>query len=73
MRQSDRGVQALYVDLSTTDVLRSEYYYLLPNDVVYVPALGARPGRLNLEVLSVILATLSTAAVVFTVIKNNTQ
>ena len=73
MRQSDRGVQALYVDLSTTDVLRSEYYYLLPNDVVYVPNLGARPGRLNLEILAIILSTLSTAAVVFTVIKTNTQ
>ncbi|MBK7944212.1 MAG: polysaccharide export protein [Flavobacteriales bacterium] len=73
MRQSDRGVQALYVDLSTTNVLRSEYYYLLPNDVVYVPALKARPGRMNLEILSVILATLSTAAVVFTVIKNNSN
>jgi polysaccharide biosynthesis/export protein len=71
MRQSDRGVQALYVDLSSTDVLRSEYYYLLPNDVVYVPALRARPGRLNLEVFSVLLATLSTAAVVFTVIQNS--
>ena len=73
MRQSDRGVQALYVDLSTTDVLRSEYYYLLPNDVIYVPNLGARPGRLNLEILAIILSTLSTAAVVFTVIKTNTQ
>ncbi len=73
MRQSDRGVQALYVDLSKTDVLRSEYYYLLPNDVVYVPALRARSGRLNLEVLAIILSTLSTAAVVFTVIQNNTN
>lgn len=73
MRQSDRGVQALYVDLSNTEVLRSEYYYLLPNDVVYVPAMRARSGRLNLEVLAIILSTLSTAAVVFTVIQNNTN
>lgn len=73
MRQSDRGVQALYVDLSKTEVLRSEYYYLLPNDVVYVPALRARSGRLNLEVLAIILSALSTAAVVFTVVKNNTN
>ncbi|HRH36901.1 MAG TPA: polysaccharide biosynthesis/export family protein [Flavobacteriales bacterium] len=73
MRQSDRGVQALYVDLSKTDVLRSEYYYLLPNDVVYVPALRARSGRLNLEILAIILSTLSTALVVFTVVKNNTN
>ncbi|MCC6938775.1 MAG: polysaccharide export protein [Flavobacteriales bacterium] len=73
MRQSDRGVQSLYVDLSTTEVLRSEYYYLLPNDVVYVPAMRARSGRLNLEVLAIILSTLSTAAVVFTVIQNNSK
>ena len=73
MRQSDRGVQALYVDLSTTEVLRSEYYYLLPNDVVFVPHLRARPARINIEILSIILSTLSTAAVVFTVVKNNTQ
>ena len=39
MRQSDQGTQALYVDLGVTDVLSSEYYYLLPNDVVYVPTL----------------------------------
>lgn len=73
MRQSDRGVQALYVDLSTTEVLRSEYYYLLPNDVVYVPALRARPGRLNMEVFSVLLATVSTIAVVFSVVQNSNQ
>ncbi|MCB0795068.1 MAG: polysaccharide export protein, partial [Flavobacteriales bacterium] len=42
MRQSDRGVQALYLDLSSTDVLSSEYYYLLPNDVLFVPTLKAR-------------------------------
>lgn len=71
MRQSDRGVQALYVDLSSTSVLSSEYYYLLPNDVVYVPTLRARPGRLNLDLFTILLSTLSTAAVVFTVIQNS--
>jgi polysaccharide biosynthesis/export protein len=70
MRQSDRGVQALYIDLSRTDVLSSEYYYLLPNDVVYVPTLGARASRLNLDLLVILLSTISTAAVVFTVIQN---
>jgi len=70
MRQSDRGVQALYVDLSSTSVLSSEYYYLLPNDVVYVPALKARPARLNLELFSILLVTVSTAAVVLSVIQN---
>ncbi|MCB0763345.1 MAG: polysaccharide biosynthesis/export family protein [Flavobacteriales bacterium] len=71
MRQSDRGVQALYVDLSNTEVLSSEYYYLLPNDVVYVPTLKARAGRMNLDLFVILLSAISTAAVVFTVIQNN--
>ena len=71
MRQTDRGVQAIYVDMSCSDVLSSEYYYLLPNDVIYVPTLRARAGGLNLGLLSILLSTLSTAAVVFTVIQNS--
>jgi polysaccharide export outer membrane protein len=71
LRQSERGVQALYVDMSSTNVLSSEYYYLLPNDIVYVPALKARPGRLNLEVFAVLIAAISAAAVVFSVIQNS--
>ena len=71
VRQTDRGVQAIYVDMSGSDVLSSEYYYLLPNDVIYVPTLRARAGRLNLDLLTILLSTLSTAAVVFTVIQNS--
>ncbi len=70
MRQSDRGVQAIYIDLSNTSVLSSEYYYLLPNDAVYVPTLGARASRLNLDVLVIILSVLSTAGVIFTIVQN---
>ena len=73
MRQSDRGVQALYVDLSSTAVLSSEYYYLLPNDVVFVPTMRARPARLNLELLTILFSTISTAAVVISVIQNNNR
>ncbi|HQV74625.1 MAG: polysaccharide export protein [Flavobacteriales bacterium] len=70
MRQSERGVQALYVDMSTTGVLSSEYYYLLPNDIVFVPTLRARPARLNLEMLSILLAVTSTGVLLFTAIQN---
>lgn len=70
MRQTDRGVQAVYVDMSGLNVLSSEYYYLLPNDVVYVPTLRARAGRLNLDMLTILLSALSTAAIVYTVIQS---
>jgi polysaccharide export outer membrane protein len=70
MRQSERGVQALYVDLSDTQVLSSEYYYLLPNDIVYVPALRARPGRLNLELVTILVGATTAAALLYTAINN---
>lgn len=70
MRQSDQGTQALYLDLGRTDVLSSEYYYLLPNDVVYVPTLKARPGRLNLDLMAILFAAISAAGVVVTVVQN---
>jgi polysaccharide export outer membrane protein len=70
IRQTDRGVQAVYVDMSSSSALSSEYYYLLPNDVIYVPTLRARAGRLNLDLFSILLSTLSTAALIYTVIQN---
>jgi polysaccharide export outer membrane protein len=51
-------------------VLSSEYYYLLPNDVIYVPALRARPQRMNLELMSILFAAISATAVVITVVQN---
>jgi len=71
MRQSEQGTQALYMDLGTTEVLSSDYYYMLPNDVVYVPALGVEPARLNLELITIFLAAVSAAAVVITVVQNS--
>ena len=70
MRQSEQGIQALYMDLGTSEVLSSDYYYLLPNDVVYVPSLRVQPARLNLELITIFLAAISAAAVVVTVVRN---
>lgn len=70
LRQSDRGTQAIHLDLSDTETLSSEYYYLLPNDVIYLPALKARVGRLNLEMLGFLFAGISAGALVATVIQN---
>ncbi len=68
MRQSDQGTQALYLDLGKASVMSSDYFYLLPNDVLYVPTLKARPGRMNLELLTILFAAISSAALVITVV-----
>lgn len=71
LRQSDQGTQALYVDLGSANVLSSEYFYLLPNDVVYVPTLKARPSRMNLELLTILFGAISAGALVVTVVNQN--
>ncbi len=71
MRQSDRGVQALYLDMTDTDLLSSEYYYLLPNDVIYVPTLKARPGRLNMDLLGILFTGISAGILVLSFINSN--
>lgn len=68
MRQSDQGTQALYVDLGKATIMSSDYFYLLPNDVLYVPTLKARPGRMNLELLGTLFGAISAAALVVTIV-----
>jgi polysaccharide export outer membrane protein len=70
MRQSEQGTQALYMDLASSEVLSSDYYYMLPNDVVYVPSLRVQPARLNLDLVTIILAAVSAAGIVITVVRN---
>lgn len=70
MRQSDQGTQALYMDMGKAEVLTSEYYYLLPNDVIYVPTMRARPQRMNLDLLGVLFGAISAAALIVTVVQN---
>ena len=60
VRQSDEPVRRPCTwTCPGREVLSSEYYYLLPNDVLYVPTLKARPGRLNIELLSLLFAGIS--------------
>ena len=40
IRQSKGGSQVHYLDLTSDKLLNSEYYYLQPNDIIYVAPLG---------------------------------
>ena len=36
VRQTDNGSEIIYVDMGSADILSSPYYYLKPNDIIYV-------------------------------------
>ncbi|MBI1767574.1 MAG: polysaccharide biosynthesis/export family protein [Bacteroidetes bacterium] len=65
LRQKDSGTEVILLDLTNPDLLKSEYFFLKPGDVLYVEPLKARSKRSNLELLSVVFAATTTAVLIF--------
>ncbi|WP_314511786.1 polysaccharide biosynthesis/export family protein [Xanthocytophaga agilis] len=54
VRQTKEGTQSIVIDLNDPDVLSSKYYYLMPNDAIYVQPFKAKYARSNVNTLSVL-------------------
>ena len=54
VRQTAAGKEAILLNLKDPDMLSSTYYFLQPNDVVYVQPLRAKATRGNLNALTVV-------------------
>jgi polysaccharide export outer membrane protein len=64
IRQMPTGTQVVFLDLTSGNLLSSKYFYLMPNDVIYVEPFKARANRTNLEILGIIFAGLTTAVLI---------
>ena len=62
IRQTADGSEVIMLDLSDSDVMNSKYFFLLPNDVLYVEPNTEQVKRANLEPLGVLFSALTTAA-----------
>lgn len=63
IRQVKDGSQTISLDLGDVKLLSSDYYYLMPNDVIYVQPLKAKIIRTNisgLSALSILFGAVST-------------
>ncbi len=72
IRQSPTGVQMHNVDLTDVNVMKSPYYYLQPNDYIYVKPLKQKTwgtGQTGLQSLTTIITLLSLATTVYLIIK----
>lgn len=54
VRQTDDGLGAVLINLKDAKVLSSQFYYLQPNDVIYVQPLKAKNTRSNLSALNIL-------------------
>jgi polysaccharide export outer membrane protein len=69
IRQTDSGSKAILLNMRDSDILRSEFYYLSPGDVIYVQPLKAKSTRGNVATLNIL--SVFFAAVTATVLALN--
>lgn len=68
IRQTPQGSKVIFLDLTDSKLLSSEYFFLMPNDVLYIEPFRARANRTNLEVLGVVFAGLTTGVLILSYI-----
>ena len=74
IRQTARGNEAILINLKDPQLLASPYYYLQPNDAIYVQPLQAKAARNNVNtfgILSVLFTGLSTGVLILNYVNNN--
>lgn len=64
IRQKGDGTQTFRLNLKNKDILSSEAYYLLPNDVVYIEPVNSKVFQLNIPTVSLFLSGLSSLILV---------
>lgn len=64
VRQTDTGSEVVLLNLTDPALLRSPYYYMRPNDALYVEPMQARTTRGNLANLGIVFAGISAAALI---------
>jgi polysaccharide biosynthesis/export protein len=64
LRPSDSGTTTFRLDLTSREILTSEGFYILPNDVVYVEPVKSKTFRINTPSFSLILTSVSTLILV---------
>jgi len=70
IRQSKGGSKVYHVDMTKKDVLSSPYFYLKPNDIVYVPPLKGKQFSFATFPYGVVFSALSTALLLISFFKN---
>ncbi|MBD2722186.1 polysaccharide biosynthesis/export family protein [Hymenobacter armeniacus] len=71
IRQTPTGSQVVLLNLTDPALLGSPYYYLLPNDALYVEPLRARAARANANNLGLAFAGISAVVLLLSFLKSN--
>ncbi len=70
MRQTDNGNEVMSLNLTDPNIIVSKYYYLLPNDIIYVQPLKGKYGRGNANNILIVASVVSALVGVTSVFLN---
>lgn len=70
VRRTDNGSEIVTVDIGDADILSSPYYYLKPNDIVYVEPLKFKQWGFTTFPYSTVLSIVSLAITIFTITRS---
>ena len=73
IRQTDNGSEIVTIDMGKADILSSPYYYLKPNDIIYVEPLKIKQWGFTTFPYSTVLSILSLAATLYFAVKTSDQ
>jgi polysaccharide export outer membrane protein len=71
IRQTDNGSEIITVDMGKADILSSPYYYLKPNDIVYVEPLKIKQWGFTTFPYSTVFSIASLEATLYLTFKKN--
>jgi polysaccharide export outer membrane protein len=69
IRQTEKGSRVYYVDLTDNGVLESDQFYLLPNDVVYIPPMNTKNVAFEKIPYSVLISTMTLGVAIYSIVK----
>jgi polysaccharide export outer membrane protein len=67
VRRTDYGSEIVTVNVGDADILSSPYYYLKPNDIIYVEPLKFKQWGFTSFPYSTVLSIISLAITIFTI------
>lgn len=71
IRENEKGTETTFLDFSKPELLTSDYYFLRPNDVIYVEPLKSKAFNINIATAGVFISLVSVIALVANVFVNN--
>lgn len=69
IRQTDNGSEIITVDMGQADILSSNYYYLKPNDIIYVEPLPIKQWGFTTFPYSTVLSIVTLAITLFNILR----